>query len=302
MRKQYRIVLSAAVVAVSLLVAGRAMAGSLDPPNPPGPTMHTLEEIYQKQAVTTYMIDNVTAQLMYNEDQVRNVQVTTSTMLNMLGVVLSPQTLSSTTAVVNAGYYAATTLTAVDAYLAAENIKTNVTIFGITGTYAGGGIVYTNATAGVPTTGQTTSYQTGDDGDYRKGVTWPDPRFTIQADTNCVTDNLTGLVWARNANLNGAMTWSSAIVYCEGLIYGGQSDWRLPNVKELQSLIDFGQDSPALPSGHPFAGVLSDSYWSSTTSYADGPDYAWCVSLLTGDLYRGNKAPAWYAWPVRGGQ
>lgn len=48
MRKQYQKVMSAAVLTVGLLTASRALAGSLDPTNAPGPTMHTLEEIYQK--------------------------------------------------------------------------------------------------------------------------------------------------------------------------------------------------------------------------------------------------------------
>ncbi|NIO68243.1 MAG: DUF1566 domain-containing protein, partial [Anaerolineae bacterium] len=44
-----------------------------------------------------------------------------------------------------------------------------------------------------------------------------------------------------------------------------EGDWRLPNVRELQSLIDYGRQTPALPSGHPFTGVQSSLYWSSTT-------------------------------------
>ncbi len=44
------------------------------------------------------------------------------------------------------------------------------------------------------------------------------PRFTIQADTNCVVDNLTGLMWARNANLPGAtQSWAQAISFCKNL-------------------------------------------------------------------------------------
>ena len=57
MRKQNGKVMSAAVLAAGLLVAGRAMAGSLDPTNTPGPTMHTLEEIYQKVTAISYSPD-----------------------------------------------------------------------------------------------------------------------------------------------------------------------------------------------------------------------------------------------------
>ena len=191
-------------------------------------------------------------------------------------------------------------LSLVDTDLAAGNIKTNVTIFGIAGTLGtnGGGSTYS---AGVPKSGQTNSYQTGDDGSYRKGVAWPNPRFTVQTDTNCVLDNMTGLIWARNANMGGVMTWSNAIVYCENLTYGGTNDWRLPNRRELLSLIDDEHYSPALPSGHPFAGVQSVFYLSSTT-YAANTGYAWGVPLGNGYVSSASKSYTYSVWPVRGGQ
>ena len=65
--------------------------------------------------------------------------------------------------------------------------------------------------APVPKTGQTNSTQSGDNGYYTNDVTWPNPRFTVLADTNCVLDNLTGLIWTRNARLGGERTWSDAI-------------------------------------------------------------------------------------------
>ena len=265
MRKQYRIVMKSVVVAMSFLMACRVSAGSLDPTNAPGPTMHTLEEIYQKQVDTDQKV----------------------------GALVSPKMLSSTTTVVNAGYYAATNLTQVDADLLAANIKSNVTIFGVVGSLG--------APAPVPKTGQTTSYQAGDDGDYENGADLPSPRFTIQANTNCVKDNLTGLVWARNANIGGGMTWSVAITSCETLNYGGFSDWRLPNRRELFSLIDDGQSGPALPSGHPFIEVMQGSYWSSST-YAAFTGNAWYVYMYYGFMNNDDKSRTGYSWPVRGGQ
>jgi hypothetical protein len=150
-------------------------------------------------------------------------------------------------------------------------------------------------------TGQTTSYKTGDDGTYQQGASWPNPRFTVQADTNCVLDNLTGLVWARNANLGGAKTWAAAIDFCEGLNYGGQSDWRLPNRNELNSLIDLRKNDPALPQGHPFALVQSDEYWSSS-SFAVDTVNAWTVYVPFGHAYDEHKATLFSVWPVRGGK
>jgi hypothetical protein len=68
-------------------------------------------------------------------------------------------------------------------------------------------------------------------------VAWPSPRFTAQTVT--VTDNLTGLMWTKNANLAGTKNWSDALTYCNSLDHGGYTDWRLPNIRELHSLIDY---------------------------------------------------------------
>ena len=124
-----------------------------------------------------------------------------------------------------AGYYAATNLAQVDTDLVAGNIKTNVTLFGVSGILStNAGCVYP---AAVPKTGQTTSYAIDDDGALQKGVPWPNPRFTVGADTNVVTDNLTGLMWARNANLFGVVNWGTAVTNCNNLNYGGYTDWEV---------------------------------------------------------------------------
>jgi hypothetical protein len=53
------------------------------------------------------------------------------------------------------------------------------------------------------------------------------PRFTVGADGNVVTDNLTGLMWARNANLlRTLLSWDAAVAKCQNLDYGGYTDWR----------------------------------------------------------------------------
>jgi hypothetical protein len=162
------------------------------------------------------------------------------------------------------------------------------------------------APAPVPKTGQTTSYRTGDDGDLQKGVAIPPQwHFTDNGD-GTVTDNLTGLMWAKNANLgNGYKNWSEAISYANSLSLGSEcgtphTDWRLPNIKELQSLIDFGNYGPALPTGHPFTNVQTDVYWSSTTYVAYGTG-VWRVALSTGKVESGLKTGDSYTWPVRGG-
>jgi hypothetical protein len=149
---------------------------------------------------------------------------------------------------------------------------------------------------------------TGQDGEYQKGVAGPSPRFSDN-DDGTVTDNLTDLIWLQNANCFGYRNWSTALTDSNTLNSGecdltdgsAPGDWRLPNVKELQSLIDFGNFDPALPDGHPFSGVQSYYYWSSTTS-AYGTTYAWFVFLNSGYVYFYNKAYTYSVWPVRGGQ
>ncbi len=75
--------------------------------------------------------------------------------------------------------------------------------------------------AGVPKTGQTTSYRAGDDGAYKRGVAWPDPRFTVTTNgtDEVVTDNMTGLMWVKEPhalNNNSGRTWCQPALDNEG--------------------------------------------------------------------------------------
>jgi len=171
----------------------------------------------------------------------------------------------------------------------------------------------------VPKTGQTTSSATGDDGDLEKGVPWPNPRFIDNGD-GTITDNLTGLIWLKDANCFGQRTWYSAMSDSNGLADGScgltdgsnVGDWRLPNSNELASLIHKGYYNPAVPNtagtghwseGDPFINLSSSIYWSSTNApyFNNG---AWFVFMDYGvvsvDL---NKETSLFrVWPVRGGQ
>jgi len=171
----------------------------------------------------------------------------------------------------------------------------------------------------VPKTGQTTFYRTGDDGDYKLGVSpelspspgtsgaytvygWGGTRFTDHGD-GTVTDNWTRLMWTENAD-HGWLHWNAAIDYCNDYSFAGYDDWRLPNINELHSLIDLTQSNPALPAVHPFTDVQAIYYWSSTT-YTDDSSWAWRVDPDDGVVTREHKEHLGYAlnvWPVRGGQ
>jgi len=177
--------------------------------------------------------------------------------------------------------------------------------------------------APAPKTGQTTSYGAGDDGALRKGVAWPNPRFTINDDSGqnlTVTDNLTGLMWRRDASAGANcgvnqpfQTWANAMAgvqACSAVAYAGYSDWRLPTLNELRSLTSQQYVGPAVPNtvgtGHwtaddPFKNVQPNVYWSSTT-YADDTSKAWYVYLNDGAVTTISKTITLYVWPVRGGQ
>jgi Protein of unknown function (DUF1566) len=167
------------------------------------------------------------------------------------------------------------------------------------------------ADAPVEQTGQTMSFAAGDDGAIQAGHPLPSPRFRDEGD-GTVEDKLTDLIWLKDASCIGSRIWADALgavanlnagtdFSCADYSAGTFADWCLPNIKELQSLIDFGNFNPALPSGHPFSGVQSTFYWSSTT-HADNPDRAWFVVLLVGNTSVDNKDFLTnLVWPVRGG-
>jgi hypothetical protein len=132
----------------------------------------------------------------------------------------------------------------------------------------------TDKVASLARTGQSTSYASGDDGALAKGVAWPGTRFTDNGN-GTVSDQLTGLVWMKNAGCFAATNWAAALAAANSLASGscGLTDgsvanqWRMPNVNELDSLVDVARASPAV-SG-PFTNIsTSAAYWSSTTYMA----------------------------------
>jgi hypothetical protein len=157
---------------------------------------------------------------------------------------------------------------------------------------------------------------TGQDGEYQEGVTGPRPRFTDNAD-GTITDNLTGLIWLKNANCFLERTWSQALSDCSGLASGqcaltdgsSSGDWRLPNRDELNNLMHANYYNPALPdtegtgqwtNGDPFNNVQFNSYWSSTTNAENTAD-AWYLHFYGGGVYYQDKDLNGFVLAVRGG-
>ncbi|SNB46049.1 DUF1566 domain-containing protein [Geobacter sp. DSM 9736] len=183
------------------------------------------------------------------------------------------------------------------------------------------------ATVQLPQTGQKTCYSeagellptcagTGQDGELQTGVAWPSPRFTVnmQADgvtpDGTVTDELTGLTWLTNTTCLAPTDWADALRLANELSTGecgladgsNAGDWRLPNVVEMESLIDISRTLPALPEGHPFS-APDGSYWTSTT-HGHFPNLAWGVNIYDGNVRGAPKDTTtdYRVLPVRGGQ
>jgi hypothetical protein len=193
----------------------------------------------------------------------------------------------------------------------------------------------------IPQTGQHTCYNaagviidctgTGQDGEKRAGAVLPAQRFTDN-ENGTVSDNLTGLIWLQDAGCtdtaggisraDGMLDWQAALSWSNSLSSGtcglndnsAPGDWRLPNINELRSLIDYSSHDPALTGEHPFTNVQPVWYWSSTTNpvYTSG---AYNVGLSRGSIHVnkklysapgtsrvGTKASSFLGvWPVRGG-
>jgi hypothetical protein len=148
---------------------------------------------------------------------------------------------------------------------------------------------------------------TGQDGDIRAGIVWPDPRFTDNLD-GTVTDHLTGLIWTRDGNPFGTQPWQKALDLCNSLCSGQYGlkdgsrpgDWRLPNVNELRSLEDYDRHTPAIAEGHPFVNIRNSLCWSSTT-VASAPNLARFLFVGIGSCVWDHKNVLMGVWPVRGG-
>lgn len=120
------------------------------------------------------------------------------------------------------------------------------------------------------------------------------PRFSVlPSDPTWVLDRTTSLQWQKTPN-NGVIPWTSADAYCSSLGNGS----RLPEVKELISLVDYGMFDPALPEGNPFQDVVSSWYWSATAA-ADNSSWAWLVAIGGGDVSKSEKSAGSRTWCVR---
>ncbi len=117
-----------------------------------------------------------------------------------------------------------------------------------------------------------------------------------------VLDTHTGLIWTKNASLSDfPMTWNEALTFIKALNHSefyGYRNWKLPNRKELFSLMSHETINPSLPPAHPFINIFTGYYWTST-SCARLPNQAWYIHLGGARVFQGMKCNSYMVWPVR---
>jgi hypothetical protein len=120
----------------------------------------------------------------------------------------------------------------------------------------------------------------------------------VDNEDGTVTDTATGLMWQQAEA--GAMTWEEALTYCEDLKLAGYNDWRLPNINQLQSIVDYIAYAPSI-NQTIFPEAMPQDYWSSTTYEGDDDSYnrAWSVQFSNGELYADDKSNSIYVRAVR---
>ncbi len=176
-------------------------------------------------------------------------------------------------------------------------------------TIANGNIQITDFTL-IPDTGQTGDYTAtfGEDSDY----TINPPSYTDNGD-GTVTDNVTGLMWQQEDD-NQTYNWFEATgTYdatnnpgttdvCDSSTLASYLDWRLPDKYELESIVDYGLSQP-LPTidSLAFPNTNSSYYWSSNT-FTNYPNYAWAVSFWGGAVDYDFKTDGYFIRCVRDGQ
>ena len=119
-------------------------------------------------------------------------------------------------------------------------------------------------------------------------------------EANTVKDNDTGLIWQDNHDAKTIKRdWQGAKEYCQELTLAGYDDWRLPTIKELQSIVDIKRYKPAIKK--TFKYVASMYYWSSSKDVSD-VKFAWGVYFGDGNTNGNTRSSECFVRCVRGRQ
>jgi len=176
--------------------------------------------------------------------------------------------------------------------------------------------------SGLLATGQTVAFQASkndgiggfvgvdDDGTLQLGTPLS---YTVSGDGLTITDNNTGLMWEIKVAGSGCLhcdddtySWSRADAIdtiwdwlddVNAESYAGHNDWRIPNMRELISIVDYGEDDPAI---HPDFGPTRDQYWTSTSPVPRGDDPAVRVDFGRGEVGISDRGTTLHIRAVRG--
>ena len=117
---------------------------------------------------------------------------------------------------------------------------------------------------------------------------------------NIVIDHLTGLMWDRQTMPGGRMSWAKAKEACSLRDLGGYTDWRLPTIRELLTIVDYERHEPAIDT-NAFECEAS-WYWSSTPLASSPGDYAWGVGFDNGYAFWSGQSDDGFVRACRAGQ
>lgn len=156
----------------------------------------------------------------------------------------------------------------------------------------------------LPKTNQSIEFAAGDDGTYQDGwwkgasVANNRTRFVVKdyGGDSITIDRATGLMWPTDwsgagGNSGNTLSWSNAIAYANGLELGGFTDWKLPNINQLKSIVSLANYAPAIDTTY-FLHVALVLLWASTT-HVVLTDSAWFLGVEDGGSYhqlKGNAA------------
>ncbi len=269
-----KIITTSALLLIAFIIGAivkTTYAGSLTPPGVPASTMYTLGDIYTKLTDSTTTTTEGSASF------------------------TTPGSVSATFHNLKQIYELIPTIDA-------TKVLTGTTYLGVAGTASGGssslplktGQTHCNAfSGGYGSVSQVPCAGTNQDGDLKRGVT---RSYTDNAD-GTVTDNATGLMWQKCSDgqtgldcsggaavaelMDDGYGVSPAINYCEGLSLASHTDWHLPSVNELQSLVDYGRVNTSIDPSFPL--TQSAYYWSST-AYEGNASFAWVVNFYAGGV------------------
>ena len=110
-----------------------------------------------------------------------------------------------------------------------------------------------------------------------------------------VTDEATGLMWQQKSP--PPLNWEDSIKYCSKMTLVGYTDWRMPTIQELKSIVDYNRFNPAINTTY-FPNTALSFYWSSTVG-ANYTFVAWGVFFDYGFVYYDNKIYNYFVRAVR---